>query len=1315
MAAMLLAAGAARAEIPTGMAEVKLEAHDVTGFGSIGFQWLLDSSHSSCNEWFFPTSRMYFGDYSHFDYKVPENAAPAYDVTMTVVDGTVSLYIPAGIYDWMVAQPDPDGTWLVLGDMTRVDDFTFLPGETYHMTISERDGDEGWGFYGTLGVATDLALTNVAVPAPSATLGEEMMLGVSIANLGTEDMKDFRLTYSINGGEPVSETYGTRLPAGTERDYFFSTPADLSAPGKYEIVFTVEADGDMIASNNSMSATTRHMIPVDLPYECDFSHLTPEDFLEEWYVCNNSADGAGWNYSEWKENKNGEMGAVYCQSPYMTDADDWMFSPALDFKAGKGHVLFSACNIDGETPEYLEVYLTRTTADFDRSQMTLAGEFTVRNSEWGDKAVNFDVPEDGIYYVAFRGVSPSTSLSLNIGDVSIGEGEFVGTPMIQLERLLVPYSNCDLSAESRLGLRVTNMGTAPLKDYTLTAWVGQVRYTTDFTEPVMPDETVDLYMDRTFDFTKTGEYPLQFILSADDMDDISAETVVECLEPLSELPVTTNFSHDINTEIWQAMSEHSWSYEPMFEVFSSETTGKENGLLSRGVNLSYPARFKISYMAPGWDTGKICVYMGLASEDPLSYGLVFSDEDVASEAKEAEFVAPVTGPGNYSFIISDEAPADSRNRLRLNQVDISEVYAKDVALTDVEGSLAPYTPEKSLKGEHLYNVTVLNRGSEVMGGIVAVAYLNGKMIADSANALKLAPGESGILPLLLNIPEMKAGDSFELTFELIAGDDQFPADNKLTLPLFNVTGSTFAHEQLTDLTYGTGLDGQTLSVGYIYTLPDTSDATGMTVGFAVADDEDIPNVKADVEFNVYRLSADGSVDRCLWSETRTRGMGGMTDIDFPDMRLEPGTYFFEVVQASPYNMGIANDIDNATTVYSRVDDKLMAVPAYPVCIRAEFADGAIVYTTDASVLNFTAPVYDDGLYSEATTVKAVARNAGYENTEFKVELTLDGAAIGEETVSLLPYESKELTFKGVDLSKEGHHTLMASAIQSGDLNHTNNSATLTINAVAEADPYLMDFENCADFSATGDPWNPRWTTVDRNGVETDNFWRYSYPHKGEPVGFIAFNIAATEPSMYDEAPLEGFFPHSGERFGVAFHINSWAEGAEDLEESDVWIISPKLQLGTGSEFDLYVKTRMLESDFSELEPYRILVSETDTEPESFTILGDEQRQAAVDWENVTVDLSEYDGKSVYVALQYVGRPRANVCLMIDDLHVKTTLPSYLSEVRTESPVRVSGHDIIAPSGSSVFTPDGLETGFSNLPAGIYIVKTPSQAVKVMIP
>lgn len=220
---------------------------------------------------------------------------------------------------------------------------------------------------------------------------------------------------------------------------------------------------------------------------------------------------------------------------------------------------------------------------------------------------------------------------------------------------------------------------------------------------------------------------------------------------------------------------------------------------------------------------------------------------------------------------------------------------------------------------------------------------------------------------------------------------------------------------------------------------------------------------------------------------------------------------------------------------------------------------------------------------------------------------------------------------------------------------------------------------------------------------------------------MAFNPGATQPSMYDE-PLKNMLPHAGERMGVAFSFNPYQECAEGVEESDIWMISPKLTLGDNSSFDFYVRTRDLENLDATLEPYRVLVSLTDTEPESFTVVGDDVRLASVDdWEYVSVDLSDYDNKEAYVAIQYIGKPVVNTCLLIDDLKVSTT--SSVSDVATSCGISMA-YDAVAGvlnaastrglSQLTVYSADGmmvksvrvagnsLSVDLNGLSAGVYV-------------
>ena len=125
-----------------------LEAHDVWQDGS-GYQLLLDADHNTYGTVIPATGPLTTsGDapasvYAEFEYKVPVNADGSLTTTNIVMDGTATITIPAGIYDFCITNPTPgDKVWIAGDgiDPTRGDDYEFLDGRTYHFLIA-RNGD----------------------------------------------------------------------------------------------------------------------------------------------------------------------------------------------------------------------------------------------------------------------------------------------------------------------------------------------------------------------------------------------------------------------------------------------------------------------------------------------------------------------------------------------------------------------------------------------------------------------------------------------------------------------------------------------------------------------------------------------------------------------------------------------------------------------------------------------------------------------------------------------------------------------------------------------------------------------------------------------------------------------------------------------------------------------------------------------------------------------------------------------------------------------------------------------------------------------
>ena len=147
------------APIPEGMAQVTLTAGQLWSDGS-GYQMLLDADATAYGDVFPAEGPLTeYGDadasvYAEFEYKIPENADGSCYTSNMVLNSSVSILIPAGVYDYVITNPSPgDCVWIAspYGNIGgRYNDYTFEAGKSYEFTVSM--GDNGYD-------ATDLFIT----------------------------------------------------------------------------------------------------------------------------------------------------------------------------------------------------------------------------------------------------------------------------------------------------------------------------------------------------------------------------------------------------------------------------------------------------------------------------------------------------------------------------------------------------------------------------------------------------------------------------------------------------------------------------------------------------------------------------------------------------------------------------------------------------------------------------------------------------------------------------------------------------------------------------------------------------------------------------------------------------------------------------------------------------------------------------------------------------------------------------------------------------------------------------------------------------
>lgn len=135
--------------------------------------------------------------------------------------------------------------------------------------------DQGWQLSTDL-AAQDVGIVAITSPTSDSDLSSAETVEVTVRNFGIEGTANFDISYSVNGGPAVTETFTDDIAAVAVATYTFTIPADLSIDGT---AYTIEAStslvGDENPSNDSFTATVTNLIPefAVSPTDLDFGRL----------------------------------------------------------------------------------------------------------------------------------------------------------------------------------------------------------------------------------------------------------------------------------------------------------------------------------------------------------------------------------------------------------------------------------------------------------------------------------------------------------------------------------------------------------------------------------------------------------------------------------------------------------------------------------------------------------------------------------------------------------------------------------------------------------------------------------------------------------------------------------------------------------------------------------------------------------------------------------------------------------------------------------------------------------------------------------
>ena len=1303
------------AAVADGNARVTLDVQMDWGDGT-GYQLLLDADHDTYGTAFlYPSEsgaqamRIDTESYGEFEYKLPSDAVPESngETGGCVMFGErEAVEFPAGTYDFVVGNPDPlGGQVYVAGGESYGDDYQFNAGTEYLITVALNAEETGDNCTLSVVAPVDLAVVEITSPSTSVDLGASEDVTVRVRNNGTDELQSYRLALTVDGSAVATETVNEALASMEETEYTFSAKADLSAGGEHIIKVEAFADGDADATNNAVEKSVSHVAPAGLPFKCDLSN---PDNMALWTVVDANNDDHTWAYSE-------SDGGVMAPYSATLAADDYLVTLApVIVPAGDAHFSLTYSGRSAYFAENLRVLYGKTS---DPAEMEVIGQingFMTDTPE--EKTFNFTADEEGEYYFAVHACSEADMFGIILYNVDIDAGRYVAAPDLSVDRVIVPMSSTQLSNAETISVEVSNRSEAEITDFGLTY---KINGGSDVSQS-------NLGALQKADFSAEGSYEVVVVasnivsdLAEENTENNTASATAIHYAP-ADVPFSVDFSDPDQRGDWTYEGD-AWSYDEYYGGMLCNSD-VELPLISRGINLEAGKayRFRLEYMAG-------TSFMGMFTM-PDDFSVIYGkdgtpvDEWTVLEEFEQIYTEEAFVFDNVDFTCEESGvysiaivPVYTNGTFTVASASLSEKLAYDARLASVS---APSRIPAEQASKFVVTANVVNEGSNVITSTVIVK--NGDAEVGRATAQDIAVGEEVAVPVEVALADAAAGSVADLEVSATADgheSDDTSDDNSASKQI-TVTEEELGYDNVTDgmyiEDYCIGSQSGAIGCGVPFSLAAEDVLTGISIGWGAVAEQNI-------QIAVYEYDpATLMLGNVIFSEVVPQGTEtGQIVYDISPRKLEAGNYMASVAFS---DFCLVTDMSADGALYLTSGNPVgmqnnLGTPA----IRSVFGEGEAV-AKDAVVVEISKPA-DKGLFSANEPVAVTVKNDGSEDISGTLTLSVNGENAGSQPISIEGYDSSEFTFEA-DLSKPGEYVLEAVASVEGDENPDNNSASKTVVSVEPADPYVMDFEQCEDFATSG--FNPAWRTVDVDGDYIYGFQDVSFPAPSSgKAAYIVFNPALTTPSLEDQAAIA---PHGGERFAASFASSGDPSG---LAQNNDWLISPKLTLpATDAKMSFFVKSYT--GNYG-LEKYNVLVSETDDNLESFKMIGSTREAPEEAWTEVSVDLSEYAGKDVYLAIQCVSEDA--FVFMLDDITVSkgdasvaenaVAMLSLYPNPATDMIVISSGGseiesvDIYNAAGAMIYSSqasDGnsFRYNVSSLDAGIYFAKVAtSDGTKVM--
>jgi len=143
--------------------------------------------------------------------------------------------------------------------------------------------------YGDPVLQNDVGIVYISSPSSGMFFTDEEPVVVLINNSGINAQSNFDVSFTVDGGLPVTETVTATINSGETYEYTFTATIDLSAIGEHTVEVCTDLVGDENHDNNCM---TKIVVNTGFDY-CDASTVQLDEFIS-FVLCGSISNPSSW-------------------------------------------------------------------------------------------------------------------------------------------------------------------------------------------------------------------------------------------------------------------------------------------------------------------------------------------------------------------------------------------------------------------------------------------------------------------------------------------------------------------------------------------------------------------------------------------------------------------------------------------------------------------------------------------------------------------------------------------------------------------------------------------------------------------------------------------------------------------------------------------------------------------------------------------------------------------------------------------------------------------------------------------------------------